>query len=194
MCNEEKRKLLEEILCSDNVVQSINNNLNILVDIIPEIKDMFNFPHNNPYHHLDVWNHTLLALSFSENDFDLRLCLLLHDIGKPHSYQDGIIRHFQGHPKVSSLISNKILTNLEYPSEYIDKICYLILNHDNIITKKDIETNLELSQKRYMIQHCDVLAHNPEKLEKKLEYLNAIEELFSKIKNVKPKKIIKRII
>ena len=54
---------------------------------------MIGFEHKHPHHHLDVWNHTLLALSYSPKDFDIRLVLLLHDIGKPHSYQDEEIRH-----------------------------------------------------------------------------------------------------
>ena len=79
---------LQEILLTDDIVKSINDNMDDLLLIIPEIKNMIGFEHNHPHHHLDVWNHTLLALSLSENDFDIRLCLLLHDIGKPFSYQD----------------------------------------------------------------------------------------------------------
>ena len=97
---------IQDILTSDDVVDSIKNNLDELLEIIPEIKKMIGFEHNHPHHHLDVWNHTLLALSQSENYFQLRLVLLLHDIGKPHHYQekDGI-RNFNGHPKVSKEIS-----------------------------------------------------------------------------------------
>ena len=61
---------LKEILLSDDVVKSINDNLDYLIKIIPEIRFMFNFDQKNPQHHLDVWNHTLLALSLSEKDFD----------------------------------------------------------------------------------------------------------------------------
>ena len=81
------QELLQNILTSNNVIESTNNNIYILLGIIPELKDMMGFQHNHPHHHLDVWNHTLLALSLSEPIFDIRLCLLLHDIGKPHSYQ-----------------------------------------------------------------------------------------------------------
>ena len=68
---------LEEILLSDNIIESINNNIDYLLKIIPEIKDMIGFDHKHPHHHLDVWNHTLLALSLSPKDFDIRLSLLL---------------------------------------------------------------------------------------------------------------------
>ena len=68
---------LYEILSDENVVESINNNLDYLVKCIPEIKYMMGFEHKHPHHHLDVWQHTLLALSFSENDFDI-LYQLMH--------------------------------------------------------------------------------------------------------------------
>ena len=77
---------LEEILLSEDIVSSINNNLDYLLNVIPEIKYMIGFEHKHPHHHLDVWNHTLLALSLSERDIDIRLTLLLHDIGNPFSY------------------------------------------------------------------------------------------------------------
>ena len=71
---------LKAILLSDDVVKSIKENLKYLEEIIPEIKCMYGFEQHHPHHHLDVWNHTLLALSLSKKDFDVRLCLLLHDI------------------------------------------------------------------------------------------------------------------
>ena len=165
---------LEEVLLSDNIVESINNNIDYLLEIIPEIKDMIGFDHKHPHHHLDVWNHTLLALSLSPKDFDIRLSLLLHDIGKPHSYQEGEIRHFKGHPKVSKDISKEILTRLNYEEECISKICYLIEEHDSPITENDISKDKELCIKRFQIQYCDALAHNPEKLSKRIDYLRKI--------------------
>ena len=165
---------LESILLADDIVKSIKENIDYLVEIIPEIKSMFNFPHNNPNHHLDVWNHTLLALSISDKDFDIRLCLLLHDIGKPHSYQDDEVRncrHFWNHPKKSEEISRVILKRLGYDEDYINYICYLILHHDEPMTDDDINNNYELCLKLYRIQICDALAHNPNRLEKRLNYL-----------------------
>lgn len=179
---------LYNILTSDNIEESIQNNLSYLLEIIPELKDMIDFPHNHPHHHLDVWNHTLFALSLSQNDFEIRLSLLLHDIGKPHSYQDGEIRHFKGHPKKSAETSKNILERLEFSEEEINKICYLVETHDTPITNKEIEDNLELTITKFKIQCCDALAHHPAKLEKRIKYLLSI---YSKINDKLPcKKLI----
>ena len=159
---------------SDNVVLSIRNNLNILLKIIPEIKCMIGFSHNHPHHHLDVFEHTLLSLSLSNNDFLERISLLLHDIGKPFSFEDLEVRHFKGHAEVSTNMSYEILNRLGYEKKFIDEVCYLIKNHDTPISDKDIEDNYNLTLKRFSIQIKDALAHNPNKLEKRINYLNDI--------------------
>ncbi len=170
---------LQSILLSDDIVKSINDNINDLLFVIPEIKYMIGFKHNHPHHHLDVWNHTILALSLSEKDFDIRLCLLLHDIGKPFSYQDEEVRHFRNHSKVSAEMSKEILHRLGYDEEYTDYICYLIENHDTKIEDEQIKNNYDLCLKLFKIQRCDALAHHPDKLEKREKYIN---ETYKKLK------------
>lgn len=167
---------LYTILTSDNIVNAINSNLDYLLSIIPEISSMIGFEHKHPHHHLDVWNHTLLALSKSSNNFDIRLVLLLHDIGKPFSYQeeDGI-RHFKNHPKVSSTMAYDILKRLKYDETYINRICFFIENHDLPISDEYIENNHDDALFLYEVQMCDALAHHPDKLDKRKKYLNELQ-------------------
>jgi tRNA nucleotidyltransferase (CCA-adding enzyme) len=176
------KERLCEILMNDDVVLSIRNNFNELLNIIPEIKPMVNFPHNHPYHHLDVWEHTLYALSFAEKNFIIRLSLLLHDIGKPFTCttdSDGI-NHFKGHPIKSYLITYQILDRLGFDDETIGKVCYLVKYHDEPINEEDIRMDLELTRLRYSIQYCDSLAHNPNVLYKREKYLDKTKILIDK--------------
>lgn len=165
------KEKLYNILMNDDVVKSINDNLDDLLSIIPELKDMLGFEHKHPHHHLDVWNHTLLALSLSEKDFIIRLVLLLHDIGKPHSYQEGEVRHFKNHPTISAYMSFDILKRLDFNGSEINIITYLIKEHDNPIKDEEIITDKDLALTKFKIQLCDALAHNPNKLEKRIIYL-----------------------
>ena len=71
---------------------------------------MIGFEHRHPHHHLDVWDHTLeVVKNITSQDLELKMAALLHDIGKPFSYQDEEVRHFHGHPEVSSKMSENIL-------------------------------------------------------------------------------------
>ena len=175
---------LQKILLSDNIVQSINHNLEYLLQIIPELNYIIGFDHKHPHHHLDVWNHTLYALSLSECDFDVRLALLLHDIGKPFSYQDEEVRHFRGHPKVSAHMAKRILRRLNFDEDYIHYICYLIEKHDTPISDEQIKNHYDLCLKLYEIQRCDALAHHPDRLEKRKEYLDEIQKILILKKNI----------
>lgn len=159
------KKILEDILMKDDVVSSIRDNFDVLINLIPEIKDMVGFQHKHPHHHLDVWEHTLLALSRAVKDFEIRVVLLLHDIGKPHTCQEGEIRHFKNHPAVSRKISEVILKRLGFNEEELEEMCYLIRVHDDLIEDS------YLADKRFKIQYCDALAHHPDKLEKRILYL-----------------------
>jgi tRNA nucleotidyltransferase (CCA-adding enzyme) len=165
------KEILYSILMNNNVVYSIENNLEPLLNLIPELKDTIGFDHKHPHHHLDVWNHTLCALSHAPSNFDLRLVLLLHDIGKPHSCQEGEVRHFKGHPLKSYEMSLVILERLNFTQEEINHLSKLILVHDDELTIEEIQTNKESAFERFQIQYCDSLAHHPNKLEKRIAYL-----------------------
>lgn len=108
---------------------------------IPEIKDMFGFQQNNPYHIYDVWNHTVHAVQAYEcdcepdlNSRDLitSLAVFFHDIGKPHCYQDGEdgIRHFKGHGKVSANMTDTIMKRLRFDNDTREKVVELVYYHD----------------------------------------------------------------
>lgn len=172
---EKGKEKLENIIM-ENQIHYFDEN--ILFTIIPELKDCEGFNHKHPHHCYDVWEHTKVAMRKSKPDLQIRLALLLHDIGKPHSYQeDGEIRHFHGHPQKSSEMSKEILTRLGYNQKEIEKICYLIENHDTIINVDNVDkNNIELTKKLLYIQYCDAYAHDPKHIEKRIKKLDKIKE------------------
>ena len=110
---------------------------------------MRGFEHKHPHHHLDVWQHTLLVVDNLEKYEDLELLMsgLLHDIGKPYSYQDEEVRHFHGHPEVSEKMAGEILNRLEYEKEFVENVCYLIKNHDKKIEPDNLDNSIEMVKK-----------------------------------------------
>lgn len=113
----------------------------VLSLFIPEIKDMFGFQQNNPYHIYDVWNHTVHAVQAYECDCEpdlnprdliTSLAVFFHDIGKPHCYQDGEdgIRHFKGHGRVSADMTDEIMKRLRFDNDTREKVVELVYYHD----------------------------------------------------------------
>ena len=152
-----ERKVLEQILSLDNITEKEEQ---IIFDIIPELKYEKDCVQNNPWHIYDVWNHTKKVVQNSKADKEIRLVLLLHDIGKPHSYQDDEngIRHFRGHSQKSAEISEQILKRIGYSENEISQICFLIANHDKTIEPEVINiSNLEIYKKLLHIQYYNHL-------------------------------------
>lgn len=182
------RDILENLLLSKYL--KIDANKEKVFKIIPELKAEDGFNQKHPHHCFDVWGHTMEALKRSKPDLQIRIALLLHDIGKPYSYQeDGNIRHFIGHPQKSAEISKQVLQRLGYSKEEVDDICYLINNHDTLININRInKNNLELTKKLLYIQYCDAYAHAPKYIDKRIEKLDTVyEQLLEKTESLKEK-------
>lgn len=168
------KEILEQILMKDIILE---NDEKLLFEIIPELIAEKNFSQNNPWHIYDVWNHTKKVFENSTANIETRLVLLLHDIGKPHSYQDDEngIRHFKGHAQKSAEISKLILERLGYTEKQINKICFLIANHDKTIKPEFLNNdNVEIYKKLLYIQYCDASGYNPEYVKKVYDKLDKV--------------------
>lgn len=104
----------------------------LIYQFIPELKPLLNFRQNNPYHYLDVWQHTLEALKHTPPNLLVRLTILFHDIAKPTCYtqdQQGI-GHFYKHARLGSQMALEILKRLKYDRPTVTGVSQLILEHD----------------------------------------------------------------
>ena len=170
---------LEQIL----KLNLVETNQDKVLEYIPELKYMIRFEHRHPHHHLDVWGHTLLVLKNlnESNDLELKMAGLLHDIGKPFSYQDEEVRHFHGHPEVSNKMSIEILNRLGYTNEFIKHISYLVLKHDTPIDPKNLDNSYEMTKKLLLLQYADAKAHHPDKIKKRTDFLDTISKKLEEV-------------
>jgi poly(A) polymerase len=105
--------------------------LQLLAQFAPELPALVGVDQGS-FHHLDVWEHSLLALqNVGHDDLVLSLATLLHDVGKPRTRfvdEQGRVRFF-GHETVGAEIAESLLRRLRFPLKEIDEVALLIRNH-----------------------------------------------------------------
>lgn len=183
-------ELCKMIVAPDFCIQMVLYN-DVLAQFIPEIKDMFGFNQNNPYHIDNVWNHTVHAIQYCDSD-DLVTCLAVffHDIGKPHCYteDENGVGHFKGHGKVSADMTDKIMKRLRFDNDTREKVVQLVYYHDSTfeVEGKYIKRWLnrigeEQFRRLLELRKADVSAQNPDYIEERLCKIQKIEELLENI-------------
>jgi len=109
--------------------------LGLLDQFAPELRAMVGVDQGS-FHHLDVWEHTLLVVdnlhrSPSPPTATLVLAALLHDVGKPRTRfvdEHGNVRFF-GHESLGADIAAGLLRRLRCANETIEDVVLLVRNH-----------------------------------------------------------------
>lgn len=125
-----------KIAISKRFYEELSSYKDVFSFIIPELEDMIGFDQKNPNHEYDAFSHTVHAIEACESDdLTVRLAVLFHDIGKPHSYQDSQdgIRHFKGHSKVGADITDGIMRRLKFDNRTREDVTQLVYYHDSEI-------------------------------------------------------------
>lgn len=181
----------KQLLLSENAVNILREYYDVISVFIPEISPMVGFCQYNSYHCYDVWEHTLHALSYADNNIIIRLAVLFHDIGKPHSLtfdQQGI-GHFYGHCIKSAEITENILKRLRCDTKTIKTVVELVKNHDRIISAnsrsvKKAALHLgseEMTRLLIAVKKCDAYGQSPKLFRQRLEELNEIENILNSL-------------
>lgn len=163
----------------------------VLCQIIPEFQDTIGFDQCNKYHIYDVWEHTEHALYLeTSGELIVRLAVLFHDIGKPHSYQqeeDGT-RHFKGHGKVSAEMTDKIMRKMKFSNYIRESVIELVYYHDATIEEGEKYVKRWLgkigeTQFRRLLQlkKADIKAHNSQYSPINMGKVKRVEDILKKV-------------
>lgn len=162
----------------------------LMKHIIPDLYNCFGVEQNNKFHKYDVGNHIIIALSYAPRDLEIRLSLMLHDIGKPvcrTTTKDGL-DHFYEHEVKSSEMAEKWLREYKFDNVTIENVTKLVLYHDSLVhpKKKSIKhllnaIGLELVKKLVEVRKCDILAQADYMKEEKLNLLEESRERLNEI-------------
>ncbi len=130
---ERIREEFSKILTLPNATEGLRDlmEFQLMPWIIPELEAMVGVTQGK-WHHLDVWEHTLLVIeNANSDDLTLALACLLHDIAKPATRSVDSERQirFFSHEVVGASMSREILQRLRYSNDVIEDVSLLVKNH-----------------------------------------------------------------
>ena len=170
----------------------------IFAQHIPEIYDMYDCEQKNPYHWLDVYQHTCAVLSgCTKQNADLvtKLAAFFHDIGKPHCYQDDDsgIRHFKGHGKVSTEMTDDIMRRLKFDNDTREKVVQLVYYHDASfeVGKKYVrrwlnKMGVDQFKRLLVLRRADIMGQSELNRDERLQKLDAVKTCLEEVLKEKP--------
>lgn len=164
---ERVRDEFNKILISDS--SKVNTlYMTLLTDYFISELEKMEVNQNNPYHHLNLIDHTLLATDLIENELHLKLTMLLHDIGKldTETLDENDTSHYYNHAVFSEQKAKEILTRMKYDNSTIEKVLTLIKYHDctlesdHSIKKMLNRIGEELLRDLIKVKWADILSQN----------------------------------
>lgn len=159
--------------------------------IMPQFDRIMVQRQNNPHHIYTTGVHTLAALQNIPSDKILRLTMLFHDMGKPDVFttDENGKDHFRGHAAYSEVIARRIMKDLKFDNDTLHKVCTLVRNHSRYpqLSGKDVrmcayEIGPELFDQFLLVKKADILAHHPDVVIQKQEYLKEVNHIWRDIK------------
>jgi len=114
--------------------------LGLLHEFAPEFESMVGVEQGS-YHHLDVWEHSLLVLRNLPpgSGHALAWAALLHDVAKPATKfidEEGNTRFF-GHESQGAEMARQILRRLKFAERDVDSVARLVQNHMRLGSSKN---------------------------------------------------------
>ncbi len=164
----------------------------ILKEILPELQLAMETPQRHAHHSYDVGEHILRSMMQVPADKELRLAMMLHDIGKPCclTVDENGITHFHGHAQISARMAREILGRLRYDNHTMDTVCRLVLYHDygngitpdgRIVRRTMNKVGEDLFPELFEVKRADILAQSETLRQEKLEKLQAWRQCYEEI-------------
>lgn len=130
----------------------------VLEHLLPELAAATGYVQESPRQHLTLDEHVLTVVQVTANEGDrleVRLCALLHDLGKPESD-----RTDADHAEVGARIARRVLGRLRYPRRLQDHVTRLVREH----AFHELPDPEPVDARRFLARHgeevaLDLLAH-----------------------------------
>ena len=138
---------LSKLVCGKNAFNILTEYWDVLSVFIPEIKSAVGFKQYGKKHAYDVWEHICHTVDTIPQDKILRLTMLLHDLGKipTHKLDENGNSTFKNHATIGGDMAREILTRLKLDKKTINRVSFLVANHDfePPLSKTDLKKHLK---------------------------------------------------
>ena len=138
---------LSKLVCGKNAFNILMEYWDVLSVFIPEIKSAVGFKQYGKKHAYDVWEHICHTVDTIPQDKILRLTMLLHDLGKipTHKLDQSGNSTFKNHATIGGDMAREILTRLRFDKKTINRVSFLVANHDfePPLSKTDLKKHLK---------------------------------------------------
>ncbi len=173
----------------------------LLEQVLPEVKAMRGVEQPAAFHpEGDVFEHTMIMLESMKPRYGSRIefamAVLLHDVGKPPTFEVSDRIRFNGHASVGERMAAKIMRRLRYPNEKISIVKELVRDHLKFI---DVPRMRPSTLKRFLradhfdlhleLHRLDCLASHGDLSNYRL-CRSALREMKDDVKKLRPPRLI----
>ena len=187
-------------VCAPHAVAALRAFPDIAALAVPHVAPMVGFDQKSRWHCYDVWEHCLHALGYLPADAPSALChaTLLHDIGKPSTFQLGEDGrgHFYGHEEAGARLLEQDYARLRWPGDEVRLMEYLVRYHDRPIEASPRGIRRALARANnalnagpegardalgllLKLKRADALAHSQRAIRKRMRELDQVEAAFA---------------
>ncbi len=140
---------LIKLICGKNAFNVLMEYGDVLAVFIPEILPCIGFKQYGKKHTYDIWEHICHTVDTIPPEKDLRLTMLLHDLGKAptHKLNENGDSTFKNHATVGGEMAKNILTRLKFDKKTINRVSFLVSHHDFEPVENKIELKKHLVNK-----------------------------------------------
>ncbi len=120
----------------------------VLLQTIPELQETVGFQQHSVHHAYDVFTHIEQVVVATEPHPALRWAALLHDIGKPQTFQkdEKGQGHFYGHAQISAQLADQILKRMKASNALREQVIFLISHHMDTLSADEVQLSKKISK------------------------------------------------
>lgn len=123
---------LKRLLCGKDVRRVLSEFSEVFAAIIPQLGAAIGYDQGSKYHNSTLYEHTARAVEAAPDTVEMRLAMLLHDIGKPacRSEDENGECHYYGHSEISARMTDDILRRLKCDNALRERVVEIVRYHD----------------------------------------------------------------